>query len=95
VPFAFEQALLRHLDKTPDQASGGEVEAAARWLRRLQGAATYKALSAICGESRAAIYSHMNHLLRPATPSRYAIEAVRKGTRELGAIDRTTPRPVL
>ncbi len=86
VPFVFESMLRDHLDRTPYSASDGEVEAAAHWLRRTDGFATYKALKAICGESRTAIYNHMDYVRRPSTLSRFAVEAVRNGTRKAGAI---------
>ncbi len=81
VPFAFESLLKRHLDRTPYQASDGEVEAAAHWLRRTEGVATYDALKRLCGESRAAIYAHMDYLRQPSTPSRYLVDAIASGRR--------------
>jgi hypothetical protein len=75
VPFAYERVLRTFLDSTPYYPSEGEVAAAAAWLRRTQGHATYADLRAICGESRAAIYRHMDYLRRQARPSKWRIAA--------------------
>ena len=69
VPFVLDNVLKAHLDDKPYQASEGEVAAAAAWLRRTKGLATYRDLSAHCGESRAAIYRHMDYKRVPKTPS--------------------------
>jgi hypothetical protein len=71
-PFLYDQALRAHLDRTPYHASDGEVAAAAAWLRRTTGRASYADLKALCGESRVALYRHMDYLRRQSRPSRYA-----------------------
>ena len=75
-PFAYELVMRAYLDATPYKASEPEVAAAAAWLRRTKGIATYRDLRAICGESRAAIYRHMDYQRRQAVPSRWRIEAM-------------------
>lgn len=75
-PFAYEQVMRDHLDATSYHATEPEVAAAAAWLRRTKGLATYRDLRAICGESRAAIYRHMDYERRQAAPSRWRVEAM-------------------
>lgn len=75
-PFAYETVMRSYLDATPYFASEPEVAAAAAWLRRTKGKATYRDLRAICGESRAAIYRHMDYERRQTTPSRWRTEAM-------------------
>lgn len=70
-PFMYEQVMRSYLDRTPYFAQDAEVAAAAAWLRRTKGAATYNDLRAICGESRAAIYRHMDYVRPPAKPSQW------------------------
>lgn len=78
-PFAYEAVMRAYMDYTPYYASEPEVAAAAAWLRRTKGRATYRDLKSICGESRAAIYRHMDYERRQATPSRWRIEAMSAG----------------
>ena len=75
-PFAYEKVMRAYLDATPYHASEPEVAAAAAWLRRTKGKATYRDLRAICGESRAAIYRHMDYERRQAVPSRWRAKAM-------------------
>ena len=74
-PFAYEEVMRAYMDRTPYRASDPEVAAAAAWLRRTRGRATYKHLREICGESRAAIYRHMDYTRRISSPSKWRIEA--------------------
>lgn len=74
--FAFEQVLREHLDATPYYPAEAEVAAAAAWLRRTKGRASYADLKALCGESRGAIYRHMDYQRRPAVPSRWRVAAM-------------------
>ena len=69
VPFAYESELRAYLDATPYYATEGEVAAAAAWLRRTKGAAYYRDLKALCGESRKAIYRHMDYQRKQSKPS--------------------------
>ena len=93
VPFAFERVLREHLDATPYQATDGEVAAAADWLRRTEGVATYKALKALCGESRVALYKHMDYVRRPSTPSRLSrLPAIRGAVTSADLTVKTGPR---
>lgn len=75
-PFAYEKVMRAYLDATPYHATEPEVAAAAAWLRRTTGRATYRDLRAICGESRAAIYRHMDYERQQAVPSRWRTEAM-------------------
>lgn len=75
-PFAFEAVLRTYMDASPYYTTEPEVAAAANWLRRTKGKATYRDLRAICGESRAAIYRHMDYERRQAVPSRWRVEAM-------------------
>lgn len=75
-PFAYEQVMRAYMDHTPYYACEPEVASAAAWLRRTRGRATYRDLKSICGESRAAIYRHMDYERRQRTPSRWRIEAM-------------------
>lgn len=75
-PFVYEQVMRTYMDASPYYATEPEVAAAASWLRQSKGKATYRDLRAICGESRAAIYRHMDYERRQATPSRWRIEAL-------------------
>lgn len=75
-PFAYERVMRAYMDATTYKASEPEVAAAAAWLRRTKGNATYRDLRAICGESRAAIYRHMDYERRQAVPSRWRAEAM-------------------
>lgn len=75
-PFAYERVMRAYLDATPYHASEPEVAAAAAWLRRTEGKATYAALKAICGESRAAIYRHMDYRRVQTRPSKWRTEAL-------------------
>ena len=75
-PFAYETVLRDYLDATPYYASEPEVAAAAGWLRRTKGRATYRDLKAICGESRAAIYRHMDYERKQSKPSKWRVEAM-------------------
>tara|TARA_Y100000815_G_scaffold248849_1_gene250274 strand:+ start:4982 stop:6172 length:1191 start_codon:yes stop_codon:yes gene_type:complete len=69
VPFIYEFELRAYLDATPYYASDGEVAAAAAWLRRTKGAAYYRDLKELCGESRKAIYRHMDYQRKQSKPS--------------------------
>lgn len=69
VPFAFDAMLRTYLDATPYHASDAEVAAVASWLRKTKGAAYYRDLKAICGESRRAIYRHMDYQRQQKHPS--------------------------
>jgi len=69
VPYAYESVLLTYLDASPYRASDGEVAAAAAWLRRTKGAASYRDLKELCGESRKAIYRHMDYERKQSAPS--------------------------
>lgn len=69
VPFIYESELRAYLDATPYYASDGEVAAAAAWLRRTKGAAYYRDLKELCGESRKAIYRHMDYQRKQSKPS--------------------------
>ncbi len=69
IPFAYEEVVSRYLDRNPYKASEGEVEAAASFLRRTKGRASYADLREICGESRAAIYKNMDYVRRQPNPS--------------------------
>lgn len=75
-PFAYEEIMRAYLDATPYYSSEPEVAAAAAWLRRTKGKASYRDLRSICGESRAAIYRHMDYERRQTSPSRWRIEAI-------------------
>ena len=75
-PFAYQEVMRAYMDRTPYYASESEVAATAAWLRRTRGRATYRDLKSICGESRAAIYRHMDYERRQATPSRWRIQAM-------------------
>lgn len=75
VPFVFDAVLRDYLDAAPYQASDAEVAAAAAWLRRTRGAARYRDLKAICGESRKAIYRHMDYERKQSRPSRWLARA--------------------
>ncbi|ATY30614.1 TniQ family protein [Sphingomonas psychrotolerans] len=86
-PFAYEAVLRAYMDRTPYCASEPEVAAAAEWLRRTQGRATYRELKRICGESREAIYRHMDYERRQATPSRWRMQAVLASGLVDGAIE--------
>lgn len=77
-PYAYEKVMRGYMDGTPYHASEAEVAAAAAWLRRTTGRATYKDLREICGESRAAIYKHMDYQRCQAVPSRWRLEAMSK-----------------
>lgn len=80
-PFAYERVLRQHLDATPYYASEPEVAAAAHWLRQTKGKATYRDLKAICGESRAAIYRHMDYERKQSKPSKWRSEAMASAPR--------------
>lgn len=75
-PFAYEKVMRAYMDATPYYASEPEVAAAAAWLRRTKGKATYRDLRAICGESRAAIYRHMDYERKQTKPSRWRVNAM-------------------
>lgn len=60
-PFALDQVLRTHLDGTRYKPTPEEVAAAARWLRRTKGYASYPDLKAPCGESRLALYTYMGY----------------------------------
>lgn len=75
-PFVFEVMTRNFLDAGPYFASEPEVAAAAAWLRKTRGKATYADLKAICGESRAAIYTHMDYERRTARPSAWRVRAL-------------------
>lgn len=75
-PFAYESVLRWYMDRTPYLANEQEVVAAANWLRRTTGKASYGSLKAICGESRAAIYKHMDYVRRPKKPSEWNLRVV-------------------
>ncbi|MEO7692220.1 MAG: TniQ family protein [Sphingomonas sp.] len=78
-PFAYEEVMRAYMDRTPYYTSEPEVAAAAAWLRRTQGRATYRDLKEICGESRAAMYRHMDYERRQATQSRWRATAMSTG----------------
>lgn len=80
VPFALDRVLRAHLDDTPYGASDAEVATAAAWLRRTRGAATYRDLKALCGESRQALYRHMDYERIQARPSWRREAAKAEGT---------------
>lgn len=69
VPFAFDEVLREHLDLSPYYPSEVEVAAAAAWLRRTRGVATYRTLKNMFGESRSLLYRHMDYERLPARPS--------------------------
>ena len=69
VPFALDRVLRAHLDDAPYHASDAEVAAAATWLRRTRGKATYRDLKALCGEAREALYRHMDYERTQTRPS--------------------------
>lgn len=71
VPFVLERTLSAYLDETPYYACDAEVAAAAAWLRKTKGAAYYRDLKAICGESRKAIYRHMDYQRKQQNPSKW------------------------
>ncbi|BBC70902.1 conserved hypothetical protein [Altererythrobacter sp. B11] len=75
-PFAYEAILRSYLDSRPYYPSEPEVAAAAGWLRRTKGKATYRDLKMICGESRATIYRHMDYERKQTRPSRWRVEAM-------------------
>ena len=75
-PFAYEEVMRAYMDRTPYYSSEPEVAAAAAWLRRTRGRATYRDLKSICGESRWAIYRHMDYERRQSAPSRWRLEAL-------------------
>lgn len=75
-PFAYQEVMQAYMDQTPYYPSEPEVAAAANWLRQTRGRATYRDLKSICGESRAAIYRHMDYERRQATPSRWRVKAM-------------------
>jgi hypothetical protein len=69
VPFVFADIINTQLDQTPYYPTDAEVAAAAAWLRARHGRATYRDLKALCGESRMAIYRHMDYERRQTKPS--------------------------
>lgn len=69
VPFVFDEVLRGYLDASPYHATEGEVAAAAAWLRRTRGSAHYRDLKKLCGESRIAIYRHMDYERTQKRPS--------------------------
>lgn len=69
VPLIYEIELRAYLDATPYFANDREVAAAAAWLRREKGAAYYRDLKELCGESRKVIYSHMDYQRKQSKPS--------------------------
>jgi len=75
VPFVFDEAL-HLLDRTPYYPTDREVSAAAEYLRRTKGIATYRDLKALCGESRAAIYKYMDYEREQTAPSKWRLEAL-------------------
>ena len=75
VPFALDEAL-RALDRTPYYPTDIEVRAAAEYLRRTKGIATYRDLKALCGESRAAIYKYMDYEREQTSPSKRRLKAL-------------------
>ncbi len=77
VPFALDRVLRAHLDDTPYRAAEAEVVTAAAWLRRTRGKATYRDLKALCGESREALYRHMDYERTQARPSWRRLDAMR------------------
>jgi hypothetical protein len=75
-PFALDQVLRTHLDGTRYKPTTEEVAAAARWLRQTKGYASYPDLKALCGESRLALYTHMDYQRRPCQPSKHRARAL-------------------
>ncbi len=69
VPYAFDLVLREHLDRSPYYPTEVEVAAAAAYLRRTKGIATYRALKEMFGESRALLYRHMTYERVPSAPS--------------------------
>jgi len=68
-PSMWVATVRLYLDLEPYKASEAEVAAAAAWLRRTKGSARYRDLKALCGESRTAIYRHMDYERSQARPS--------------------------
>lgn len=69
-PFAFEQVLRDYLDSRTYFSSDEEVAAAAAWLRRTRGRATYADLKKLCRENRRAIYANVDFVRAHPRPSR-------------------------
>ncbi len=82
-PYIYEQVMRGYLDSTPYYPSEREVAAAATWLRRTKGHASYSDLCLLCGESRALVYQHMDYQRIPARPSKWRTE-VRSQLSEAG-----------
>ena len=76
VPFELDEALCA-LDRTPYYPTDAEVRAAAEYLRRVKGIATYRELKALCSESRAAIYKYMDYEREQTSPSKRRLEALK------------------
>ncbi len=72
-----DEVLRSDLDRSPYYPTDIEVEAAANWLRKTRGAASYRDLKEICGESRMAIYRYMDYLRVPSTPSPWRARALK------------------
>lgn len=70
-PHVYEQMTRKYLDATPYYPSEREVAAAAAWLRRVKGYASYSDLCSLCGESRALVYQHMDYQRIPSRPSKW------------------------
>jgi uncharacterized protein (DUF983 family) len=79
VPFVLDEVLKEYLDDRPYMASEEEVAAVAAYLRRKNKIATYKELKAHCGESRLAIYKHMDYKREQVSPSWWRYAAVAGG----------------
>lgn len=76
LPFEYEMVMRGFLDMTPYYSTDEEVAAAAAWLKRTKGRATYADLKSICGENRSAIYRHMDYIRTQKAPSRYRLRAI-------------------
>jgi hypothetical protein len=78
IPYLFQEAI-RPLDRTPYKATEDEVAAAAAWLRKTEGAASYGKLRELCGESRLALYRNKDILRQSSKTSRFQTLVNREG----------------
>lgn len=69
LPFAYARIVDGFLDRSNYLPTYAEVEAAASWLRKTKGIASYQDLRVLCGESRAAIYANMDYQRQPSRRS--------------------------
>jgi hypothetical protein len=70
-PFAFDEVVTSFLTGPGYVSPEAEVAAAAAWLRKTTGKATYASLKELCGETRHSIYKYMDYERRPMKRSHY------------------------